>query len=106
MNELYEALLWSEGEEIVVKILDELDEYGQTHFSFEENIMQEENSPFLHDHIVEHNVFRQRIVEMRQKFKSGISSVDLELSAYLNGWMVNHIMKMDKLSFSRNPKDE
>jgi hemerythrin len=99
LNELYEALLWSEGEEFIHQTLDKLDEYARTHFTYEEGVMAEMNSPLLAEHQAEHEKFRQKIRELRKSFENGITTVDMELSAYLNHWMVNHIKKMDRDTF-------
>ncbi len=106
LNDLYEAMLWAEGEEIILETLDKLDEYALVHFAYEEKVMIEAECPYLEEHMAEHNQFRGKVQEMRDRFKKGISSLDLELSAYLNHWMVDHIMKIDKRSFSKDQPNQ
>jgi|WetSurMetagenome_2_1015567.scaffolds.fasta_scaffold276989_2 hemerythrin len=100
LNEMYEAMLWSEGSEVIEKVLRELDEYAITHFSYEEDLMRSIQSPYLKQHTQEHDHFKAKLKEMKERLKKGISTLDLELSAYLNGWMVDHILTMDKNTFT------
>jgi len=100
LNEMYEAMLWSEGGEIIEKVLGELEEYARIHFSYEEQLMTASQSPYLERHIQDHQHFKSKLIEVKNRLKKGYSSLDLELSAYMNHWMVDHIMKMDKQTFS------
>jgi hemerythrin len=101
LNELYESILWAEGDEIIRATLDRLEEYADQHFSFEEALMEKFHSPLTAAHKEEHGSFRNKIKEMRGELLKGIQTLDMELSAYLNGWMVNHIQGMDKETFSQ-----
>ncbi len=100
LNEMYEAMLWSEGLDVIEKVLGELDDYALTHFAFEEELMRSLQSPYLAEHVLEHNHFKTKLADMRERLKKGFNSLDLELSAYLNRWMVDHILKMDKMTFA------
>lgn len=99
LNELYESILWSEGDEVIYETLNHLEEYTREHFAYEEKLMEQTQSPLKEAHIEEHTQFKNKVAEMREKLQNGNQTIDMELSAYLNAWMVNHIQKMDKATF-------
>lgn len=105
LNELYESILWSEGDEVVIETLDKLEEYTRQHFAYEESLMEQMQSPLKTAHFDEHNQFRKKVEEMRERLKNGNQTIDMELSAYLNAWMLNHIQQMDHATFLPHPDE-
>jgi hemerythrin len=80
--------------ELVGQVLDELVDYTQSHFSFEETAMEEAGYRFLAPHKKVHDLFVRRVGEYVQRFKLG-EDVGDELQHTLVTWLFNHIKRED-----------
>lgn len=75
--------------------IEELIKYANFHFSSEEELMAEANYQELEAHKVEHDNFKERIVEYKKQFLDG--NLDVEgLIKFLVGWLTNHIQITDR----------
>jgi len=82
----------------IVEILNELKEYAATHFRHEEEYMISINYRKLLSQKAMHDEFIQKISsydlnELDENQKDAI----IEILNFLNDWLVEHIMKSDKL---------
>lgn len=75
-------------------ILDELVNYTQSHFSFEESLQEEAGYKMLKPHQKVHAMFIQRVSDYKQRFESGEDVAD-EINKLLSSWLVNHIKRDD-----------
>ena len=93
-------LLISENKNIeteIPKILSELAEYADRHFSSEEIYFREFDYDKAESHIQIHNEYRERVKEFRHDFEAGKGGEVLaDLSDFVNGWWVWHINHTDK----------
>lgn len=71
-------------------VLGQLVDYTISHFSFEEELQQRANYPFLKAHKRVHEMFKKHVVEFQQRAKKG-EDVTAELLSMLRIWLVNHI---------------
>jgi hemerythrin len=71
-------------------VLDELIEYTLSHFSFEEELMEKANYPFLKAHKRIHEIFTKRVVECLHRAEKD-ENVAPELLSMLKVWLFNHI---------------
>lgn len=99
-----EELLHDKYDEIV-NILNQLREYTQVHFSDEEEYMKHIDYPLLPAQKRAHEAFVEKLSEINlEEVDENQQSYLEELMEYLAGWLINHILKADKLigEFERN----
>ena len=76
--------------EQIKDVFDDLIDYTQSHFSFEENLLAQVNYQFLPSHRSIHELFVKRLKDYRQRFDNG-ESVEDDLHRLLSKWLINHI---------------
>ncbi|MEJ1354389.1 MAG: bacteriohemerythrin [Candidatus Sedimenticola sp. (ex Thyasira tokunagai)] len=93
INQLNHAQQSSSREE-VGEVLDQLVDYTLSHFTFEEELMDESGYRFVNAHKKVHKLFVRRVGDYVERFKTGEDITD-ELLASLKTWLVNHIKNDD-----------
>ncbi|MDP1610729.1 MAG: bacteriohemerythrin [Sulfuritalea sp.] len=93
INELHEANV-KKDREAVGHVLEELVYYAQSHFSFEEALMEQAGYKFLGPHKKVHELFTRRINDYVNRFKQG-EEVAVEIQGTLVKWLMNHIKQED-----------
>jgi len=83
------------------KITQDLLAYALYHFDTEEELMQEygyaeASSADSALHLEQHRAFSAKVVAVREGLKSGAPIAPADLLAFLNQWLVNHILNTDK----------
>jgi hemerythrin-like metal-binding protein len=83
------------------RITQDLLAYALYHFETEETLMQEngyeEGAPQdAAMHLEQHRNFSAKVVAVRDGIKAGNAIAPSDLLAFLNGWLVNHILNTDK----------
>jgi len=96
INRLYRAMQTGSNRQEIAAVLDELVEYTVYHFNAEEDLFTRNGYPEELLHKKAHKHLVAQVVEFQQKFKSGISELDMPLLQFLKDWLVQHIMKTDK----------
>ena len=81
--------------EQIKDVFDDLIDYTQSHFSFEENLLAQVNYQFLPSHRSIHELFVKRLKDYRQRFDNG-ESVEDDLYRLLSKWLINHIQHDDQ----------
>ena len=81
--------------------LDDLIRKAQEHFRFEEAYRERRGYPQLAEHRAEHDEFRTRILQLRDRAEVGDPSASLELSTFLFNWLRLHILR-DETALSRS----
>ena len=76
-------------------VLNDLIDYTQSHFSFEENLLEQVYYEYLPSHKGLHALFVKRLHEYRQKFDQG-ESIEHDLHRLLSKWLLNHIQHDDQ----------
>ncbi|MDY6529570.1 bacteriohemerythrin [Acinetobacter faecalis] len=79
----------------IKEVLDDLIDYTQSHFTFEENLLEQVNYQFLPSHRGIHELFVKKLIGYRQKFDMGIS-IEGDLHRLLSKWLINHIRHDDQ----------
>ncbi len=96
IDELHSAMSSGKGKEVIGKVLDEMLEYTQTHFTTEEKLLEKHHYPHLDIQQKEHAAFIQKVSEMQQKMKNGSLTLSIEVSQFLKDWLTKHILGSDK----------
>jgi hemerythrin len=94
INELHQLSTYGADTESIQNIIFQLLEYTQSHFSFEENLMEEAGYTSLEAHKEVHKAFTQRIDFFKERFESG-ENISKQLMTELQIWLINHIQHSD-----------
>lgn len=79
----------------VAEVLDELIDYTQSHFVFEESLMEEAGYAFLKAHRKVHEIFVKRVDAYIARLDRG-EDITQELQKTLTRWLLNHIRNEDR----------
>jgi len=96
IDQLYEAMAKSATEIVLEKLLADLIEYTKTHFADEEALLQKHGYPEYSLHKAKHVDFIRQIHDFEKQFHDGSITLSLTMSMFLQDWLANHILKMDK----------
>jgi hemerythrin len=80
--------------EVVGRVLEELVDYTQSHFAFEESLQEEAGYKYCKPHKRVHDLFVRRINDYVERFKLGDDIID-EIHHTLTSWLINHIRRDD-----------
>ncbi len=102
-NHLYDALLHhteqtsadEAGYVILGEVLVDLVEYISYHFATEENFMIQHHYPEYEAHIKEHNVLRERTMDLFEQFGKNNDLPSIAVMMFLKDWLQNHILASD-----------
>jgi hemerythrin len=94
INSLEDARLAGDRNRIG-NVLEQLVDYTQSHFGFEEALMEEAGYKFLRPHRKVHELFIRRISEFTVRSAKG-EDVSEELQRVLSTWLLNHIASEDR----------
>ena len=95
INALEKIRATGAAREQIKDVFDDLIDYTQSHFSFEENLLAQVNYQFLPSHRSIHELFVKRLKDFRQRFDNG-ESVEDDLHRLLSKWLINHIQHDDQ----------
>ncbi len=93
INSLYEASQTGNREQVSA-VIEQLIEYTLSHFTFEEELMEQAGYPFSKAHKRVHELFARRVSEFQQRFELG-EDVTEHLLTLLKTWLINHIRRDD-----------
>lgn len=96
INHLHDSLKTNTVREELKTIYMELIDYTKYHFSAEEKIMEEAGYEDLEAHKKQHKKFVNKLSRMKERCYLGKEEISVELSSFLSGWMIGHIMHSDK----------
>ena len=97
INSLHDSLIKGEKvSEITLEILDEMIDYCNYHFSFEEEYMERIGYPGFGVHKRIHGDFLNDLRQYRADEKSGNFVLNTRLMKTLMNWLTDHIMTEDK----------
>lgn len=78
----------------VGEVLNNIIDYTQSHFAFEESLQVQANYPFTSPHKSLHEAFINKIDKYRQRFLAG-EAIEKDLHKMLSKWLINHIQHDD-----------
>jgi hemerythrin len=101
LNEASVRLVRQATAELLEQITQDLLAYALYHFETEETLMQEggyedEAPGDCAAHLEQHRAFSAKVVAVRDGLKRGVPVPPDELLAFLNHWLINHILNTDK----------
>lgn len=93
INTLYD-LRASPDRQALSRVIADTAEYTESHFAFEENLLEQAGYEFSGPHKKVHELFIRRIVSVQQRFEAGEDVAD-ELHQVLSRWLFSHIRNED-----------
>lgn len=96
LNKLHLGLVSGDNVGAMVKVLDGLVTYTQSHFAHEESLMSAHSYPQYEAHKKEHEDLIAKVVDFESRLTAGKASFSLELMSFLKDWLVIHIQGTDK----------
>lgn len=94
-DKLHKAIVTGKAAPLLEPLIDELADYGRTHFAHEEEFMVEIRYPRVMAHKGEHQLFTKRVEVFRQAVHDGDRSLALSILQFLKTWLVEHIGTSD-----------
>ncbi|MFA7331872.1 MAG: bacteriohemerythrin [Candidatus Delongbacteria bacterium] len=97
LNELSAAIHSGKGnaEGAVWTTINQLFDYAKVHFHDEEEFMRRYFYPGLQEHIVQHGILVEKLVEQLEQFKHG-KLPPVKLGMFLRDWIVKHMVEEDQ----------
>jgi len=105
LNELYQAFMEKEHKEKIGIIIEKMWDYTKYHFNTEEIYFSTFGYEGRAMHILEHENFRNKVNEFKQKYKANSGALTFEVVNFLRNWLMGHIMETDRkyiACFSKN----
>ncbi len=96
LNDLYAAIMAQKEDLILDDIFDQLVKYTEFHFQTEERYFDEFHYEGSEEHKAEHARLCADIAVLREKKEGSLKSNPFELLDFLEAWLIEHIMDMDK----------
>ena len=90
-NTLKQAIIDRRGSQVCTEILDQLVDYTQVHFRFEEELMQASGYSLYDSHKKLHDELLAQIHAYRQKLLSESGSISFDLLRFMQAWLTKHI---------------
>jgi hemerythrin len=94
INQLYEAFTGGQPQKKLGKMLNELVDYTNYHFDFEENLQEKAGYPFLDAHKKTHGLFAKRISDFQTRFEKG-EDIFRDADNLLSTWLFDHLKHDD-----------
>ncbi len=95
INQLHDAMIANKAQAVMVRIVEDMVDYTQTHFSAEELYMEEFGYPELIAHRREHQLFIDKARDLRTRVQSSELIFSLEVIRFLRDWLTHHILETD-----------
>lgn len=95
VNDFYNNIMNKSNKEAIWKVIDELETYVYKHFATEETMMQEANYPDYKNHKAEHESFKEKVIDFKQRYKEGRLLLSIEVTRFIKDWISVHIMQTD-----------
>ncbi|SLM32251.1 putative Bacteriohemerythrin [Desulfamplus magnetovallimortis] len=82
--------------ELGINAIQEMLDYAEKHFAFEEAYMKEIGYPQLAEHTQIHISFKVKLKKIHDDFQNGIRQLNSEIMKIVENWLVYHILSEDQ----------
>tara|TARA_Y100000294_G_scaffold75127_1_gene70785 strand:- start:79 stop:486 length:408 start_codon:yes stop_codon:yes gene_type:complete len=96
INRLYEAKQAEKDIDLILKLLDDVIDYTETHFIQEEELIKQHGYKDYDNHKAIHDSLIRELMTLRQRFGTKSQNLPTKVLQLLNNWVVDHIMKVDR----------
>ncbi|MBT3348372.1 MAG: hemerythrin family protein [Thiotrichales bacterium] len=95
INTLFDAMRSDQGEAVVGGVLQQLGEYVQYHFDYEEGLLKKYDYPQFNSHHQEHQLLIGKLKVLQIKSSSHQAELTIGVMHFLRDWLQNHILVSD-----------
>jgi hemerythrin-like metal-binding protein len=95
VNQLHSAMLTGAANPALGRIIDELVRHAQSHFSYEERLLQERGHPGLSRRRATHERLTRQIRQLQEQFRSGQLRLRRPVTQFLKESLAKHILTRD-----------
>lgn len=81
--------------EAEAQALEDLSEYIDQHFLFEEKVMREVGYPDFDAHRALHVAFVRKTMDFNKQYRNGDLNLGIDILLYLSNWLIDHIKGED-----------
>lgn len=96
MNEVFLAIVNKSSKKSIAKIIAQMNDYANLHFSDEEAYMKEINHPDLQSQEQAHAYFIKKVQDFMREIDKGNEELNREILGFLKDWLLCHIVEMDR----------
>jgi len=96
INQVFVAMREGNNQTGVARVVDELVDYTQTHFSAEEELMRSHHYPDLINHQQIHHKFIEEVGGYAAQIKANAGLTASDVFSFLKDWLISHIVKQDR----------
>ena len=96
INDLNEAMRSGRGKDVIGNILNDLVSYTQIHFRHEEDLFARHGYPEADSHKQEHADLVAKVMDFKQQFDDGSTSLTISVMNFLSRWLTSHIKGTDR----------
>lgn len=99
INDLSRSMALGDSRPVLGSLLEKLYAFAQSHFAYEEQLMEETGFPGLADHRIEHRHYMDRLVELFHRWADGSGGfmIAVDVHDLLELWAREHIIESDQL---------
>lgn len=96
LNLLYQSFVDNKHNQIIGKIIDELEAFTEYHFKTEEKYFKELDPDLREKHYEEHQFFIKKLNKFKEESQKNNTALIFTIINFLNDWLTNHILIEDK----------
>ena len=96
VNELHDSIMEGKGISTLRKLITEMEEYTEFHFSKEEEMLEKAEWHDLDRHKRMHFAFKQQITQLKHDISSGKMILRSQVMSVIKNWLIDHILKEDQ----------
>jgi hemerythrin-like metal-binding protein len=96
LDRLYDSILANSPREDLGQILKALIAYAVEHFATEEKYFDQFNYEGALEHKAKHQELKDKVLDFQNKFNEKQADISVELIDFLEDWLVNHLLAVDK----------
>ncbi len=97
INTLYDALTGGKASDVMDTIFNDLFDYSERHFTYEEELFKRYDYPDTENHKEEHAELKHQLIKLKNKLYSNDNFMcEVLILKFLEDWLINHILKTDK----------
>ncbi|MBF0173717.1 MAG: bacteriohemerythrin [Magnetococcales bacterium] len=95
-NSIVGILRLGQSKESLIGAMEALVEYTHYHFEAEGQLMQQYGFPGANAHVIQHQTMVRQVLDLQERAKGDSFMSHLEFQAFLQDWLVQHILKEDR----------
>jgi hemerythrin-like metal-binding protein len=97
INAFYASSLLTKTDLPLRKIISDMKFYALEHFRTEEKIMYDMGFPRVKSHVIRHNDFIKKVIDLETKIEKGNPVMASDILRFLKNWITDHIKTEDQI---------